>query len=445
MTLKPVVFVPGFPATELWNTATGRMVFPPGPDDISTDSKRRKLIAQLCDTSTPLKLNPGQPIRRVFPIAKQAESLYELLRGHYGYTIESGDNFRAVGWDWRLAIDDADVQARIREAVHELKSRTGRRVVMLVHSTGGLVLRQLLESDATLAADIEEIVAFGVPWAGTLKAFRYLTRGEPIGFLFARLSASQTRQIMRCAQAAYDLCPIADPIALVVDPQRKPIAPMRTRSWMPANDSSVLSRATSADTRLGQRSRSWSFPAPVTNVVGFGVPTDVTCVVGSEVKFEESDQGDGTVALKSSAWIQGPGVRTLSIPIGAYSTNAIPQRHPRLWDSPPVLQILNEVLLDAPRVPFVAASVDNDDSLDPLSDVTVRVSASNAIGTALPDVRATLAFNGKSFEFDDTTRLAFRFRRSGKTKANFGSKFFRLRVDVTWNGGARELPLIIRV
>ena len=92
----------------------------------------------------------------------------------------------------------------------------------------------------------------------------------------------------------------------------------------------------------------WSFPAPVTNVVGFGVPTDVTCVVGSEVKFEESDQGDGTVALKSSAWIQGPGVRTLSIPIGAYPTNAIPQRHPRLWDSPPVLQILNEVLLDAP-------------------------------------------------------------------------------------------------
>jgi hypothetical protein len=31
-------------------------------------------------------------------------------------------------------------------------------------------------------------------------------------------------------------------------------------------------------------------------------------------------------------------------------------------------------------------------------------------------------------------------------QANFGSRFFRFRVDVTWNGGGRkEIPLLIRV
>jgi hypothetical protein len=162
--------------------------------------KREDLITQLCDVTPPPKIVAGQPIRRVMMIAKQAESLYDLLRSRFGYTIESGTNFRAIGWDWRLAIDDYRVQDDIKRAIHDLFLATGEKVAIFLHSTGGLVFRKLIENDPSIKSEIATIISFGVPWAGTLKALLYLTDGEAMGFLTAKLSAAQTRRIIRSAR-----------------------------------------------------------------------------------------------------------------------------------------------------------------------------------------------------------------------------------------------------
>jgi pimeloyl-ACP methyl ester carboxylesterase len=458
MPMKPVVFIPGFPASELWRITPRRMLFPPGLDDIATAGKREELIAQLCEVATPPKVAAGQPIRRVMMIAKQAESLYDILRGRFGYTINSGDNFRAIGWDWRVAIDDSEVQREIREKIDALKQATKRKVVVVLHSTGGLVFRRLLESDPALAGKVESIVAFGVPWAGTLKAFRYLTDGEAMGFLTARLSAAQTRKIIRCAQAAYDLCP-PDPartdfstpdgerFKLVQNAGRRAIAPMKTTSWMP-DDPAIHQRAALADSRLGARSWSLDSEIPVVNLAGWGLATETLCTIeGRRVDYQKTPEGDGTVPYLSASWLRGAAVRTLPLPIGVTVTDLVPDPHSQLWNCEPVGQILDEVLRDLPPAPFVHASVDNDTSLDRNRDVLVRIAAAEADGAPLSGATVTihLARSDKQPRRMSGTRLEISFKRTAAMQANFGSRFFRFRLDVEWDGGSKELPLMIRV
>jgi pimeloyl-ACP methyl ester carboxylesterase len=456
--MKPVVFIPGFPASELWRVSPRRMLFPPGLDDIGTPNKREKLIGELTDVTPPQKIVAGQPIRRVMLIAKQAESLYDLLRSRFGYTIEAGNNFRAVGWDWRLGIDDAAVQSAIRSAITELRQATNEKVVVILHSTGGVVFRALLEADTSLHAEIDSILAIGVPWAGTLKALRYLTDGEPMGFLTAKLSAAQTRRIIRAAQAAYDLCPpdpsktdltTADgaPFKLVQNASKRSIAPLTTVAWM-GNDAEVQQRGILADQRLGTRTWTLNAPLTITNLAGWGLTTDTLCTITNNgVTYDATSEGDSTVPYVSATWLRGPRVRTLSVPIGVTITDQIPDPHSQLWSSEPIAQALREVLGGAPEAPFVHASVDNDTSLDPQVPVLVRVTASQADGSPLPGASVTLhlAKNQNRTKPLAGTRLDWRFARTQGMKANFGSRYFRFRIDVDWNGGRKELPLMIRI
>lgn len=455
--MKPVIFIPGLPASELWRLNPRRMLFPPGLDDIATAKKRDRLIKELCDVTPPQKIVAGQPIRRVMVIAKQAQSLYDILRARFGYTTESGNNFRAVGWDWRLAIDDAKVQADIRKSIGELKAATNQKVVVILHSTGGLVFRQLIESDPALQQDVAAVLAFGVPWAGALKALHRLTKGEAEGFLTAKLTAAQTRKITRCAQAAYDVCP-PDPsrtkfltpggakFVLVQDAGENPLAPLKATSWM-GGDPDVILRASLADNRLGARLPEWNAAIPVTNVAGWGRPTLTLCTIaGSDVKFEASPEGDATVPYVSASWLRGPNVRTLSVPIGVTVTDQIPDPHSRLWNCEPAAQVMEEVLRDLPAGVFVHAAVDNDTSLNVNKEVIVRVSASQSDGTPLPDAKVTLhlAPNANRTKALGDTRMNWSFARTAAMRANFGS-YFRFRIDVEWASGRKELPLMIRV
>src|SRR5262245_37749657 len=172
MAIKPLVFIPGFPASELRQLSTGKTFFPPTAGDLLSDTKKRKLIRLLSGPDVPPgDIVAGPPIRSILKLGKlelgkRAEALYDLLRNSYQYTVDGGNNFRAIGWDWRQAIDAAKVKADVVAAVDELSAANGgARVVVLVHSTGGLVLRRLLEQTPSLAAKIEHILSLGIPWA----------------------------------------------------------------------------------------------------------------------------------------------------------------------------------------------------------------------------------------------------------------------------------------
>lgn len=477
MPRNPVVFIPGFPATELIRRSTGKRVFPPSLSVLANSEKKAALVRLLQRPDPPPgELVAGEPIRRVSAVAKQAESLYDILRSRYGYTIDGGDNFRPVGWDWRHAIDDPAVQADIAAAIMSLHASTGQRVIVIVHSTGGLVFRRALEMQPHLAPSIEHVMSFGVPWAGNLKAFRYLTKGESIGPFFAKLTATQTRDVMRYAQAAYDLCPpdplktiLTDasgrPLNLVTDPNGNQIGPLVgtvAESWLPDTAIDERARAESADLRLGTRTNQISlagFPVPpLTNVVGWGFQTEVRCTLDSQgiVTFNpplrgrpvgDEKDGDGTVALKSAAWITGPGVNTFFVPVGIYPTSGVPSPHPRIWDSPPVLQLFDQVLDGRPSEPFICASADHDEARDRSQDVTIRLVASDVTGNPLPNARATLRVNARRIAVDLTGRVRAQvlLKRAGLS-ANAAADIFRFTIDFEWGvDGRKEVPVLIRV
>ena len=50
-------------------------------------------------------------------------------------------------------------------------SAGGTKALVVAHSTGGLVLRRLLEGSPSLASWIGHVLALGVPWGGTLSRF----------------------------------------------------------------------------------------------------------------------------------------------------------------------------------------------------------------------------------------------------------------------------------
>jgi pimeloyl-ACP methyl ester carboxylesterase len=476
MPLKPVVFIPGFPASELRQTSRRRTIFPPSLVDLLDREKKKELVRLLVGPDEPPgDIVAGEPIRGVMDVAKQAQSLYDILQQHFGYTVQGGDDLAPIGWDWRLAVDHPKVQDDIVQAIDRLSQEHGRKVVVLIHSTGGLVLRALLEQRPEVAAKIERILAFGIPWAGTLKAFLYVAQGEPFGLAIAGqrivgFSKTEVRDLMSHCQAAYDLFP-PDPaksdlrgadgkgvnLFMVGNRQAGPLVDL---SWIPSGPSRDFIRdlAGRADQRLGSRSSEIRLPGggatpPITNVVGWGVETDTRCTLADGGNFElgpPTKEGDGTVALVSAAWLRGPGVRTFFIPIGVYPTNGIPNPHSRIWDSPPVLDLFHQVLADKAPEPFVCAAADGDQAIDRRSDVTLRLAAADENGNALPNAKAAFpGFPGaRAVAFGSSPRKEIVLRR-GNLRGNAAPDLFRFVVNVTWGtAGAedsREIPVLIRV
>lgn len=476
MPLKPVVFVPGFPASELKQKSKNRTIFPPALSDLTDAEKKKKLIRLLSGPDDPPgDIVTGEPIRGVLGIAKQAQSLYDVLR-EYGYTTQDGSLLVPLGWDWRKAVDDPVVQADLTGAIERLAQQHGRKVVVIIHSTGGLVLRALLEAKPQLASKIEQILAFGIPWAGTLKAVRFLGKGEAFGLVFAGkkligLSASEVREVMIHCQAGYDLFP-PDPkkttlqgadgknLNLFVNASQKQIGPLVQTSWIPSSPAKDFMRemAAQADQRLGTRSSTIELPGvptpPITNVVGWGAATETRCVLTADGALDfqpRTKEGDGTVALVSAGWLRGPGVRTFFLPIGLFANFIIPERHPRIWDPPPAREIFNQVLRDTAPMPFVCGAIDGDEAVDRSVPFTVRLVVSGPDGQPLPNVKAVFTtFPGKpTVSFGSgSVRKEVVLKRTG-LKPNVGSNLFRFRADISWGQGGpeelREVPLLVNV
>lgn len=445
----PIVFIPGFIATEL--LSGNRVVFPPTQGTLSDPDRKARFIDLVCDLD---ELETGEPVRDIFfGLSKQAQSLYDLLRD-YGYTTSDRRQFAAVGWDWRRAIDDPTTFTALRDAF--LRLTAGSRVIVVVHSTGGLVLRRFLEAEPQWAASIDQIVAFGVPWGGTLKALRYLD-GEKFGILRASLSARETRRVMSCSQAAFDLLPPppapgpgVSPPSLAFQSNRR-ISPMVTIDWIRQADRARMEPLATNAKRL---MRSRAFPiagARITNIAGFGATTENRADIAGpgRINFKYSDEGDGTVPLVSAEWIDGANVRTFHVPIGVYPVDQVPDYHSQLWNNRPLLEIYDQIFHDKPAEPFAAACLDSDDAAARGRDgLRVRISAAAGDGQALPNARV---------RFEDLrgtqpvapmhdTRLTVRIPPS-RLPTGEGA-FGRFRAVVEWGPSSgresRELVLIYR-
>ena len=434
--MKPVIFIPGFPASELVD-ANGDVVFPPSPGTL-LDSKRKKaFFDQMLDI--PGTLVAGQPIRSVLGIAKQAQSLYDIL-----------DKFHCpvtpVGWDWRLGVDATAAMDAIANAIRGFKPQ---KVVVIVHSTGALVFRAFLAAHPELEQNIEQVLSFGGAWCGTLEALFAVHVGHSESIFGLKLITSdEGANLIGHMQAAYDLFPPdpsrtpMDDVPLVFDSSGARAAANVDLSWVKAGRTYAAALAQSADQRLGARDPDFGL-LPMTNVAGWGGPTWPRAVLRNhDVAFdpEDKDHGDGTVPYVSTNWIIGANVRTLVVPIGSFVADPVPDVHAHMWDSIAVNQIFHEVLEDASRKELIAAAADSDQAIDFDSKfVTVRMVAEAANGLPLPNCVATANISGKKTDipFNGGRTALLQVKRAGITH-NASNDVYRFTIDFKWTGGSRK-------
>jgi len=419
---KPVLFVPGYPGSHILERDTGKKVFLNIPGLLHPASKKR-ILKQLEAPDDLTALDPlvaGDPIRRLanflfFDLAKQAGSLYDILTSLQIHPVK-------FGWDWRRPIYDTEMQDRLKQAVEDEAQRVQGPVTIIAHSTGGLVVRHLLESnknDAGFLGSIERVIAFGVPWAGTLKSLLFLTGTNGFGPF---LTKPQTKRVVSLTWAAFDLLPpdpdkttMEDsdgrPLRLAIDGAGHQVTPLRKRGWFPASlEDRMDLRADAADSTLGTRTPSLDLGGhalPVTNVVGWGAETAVRAVMTGppdqlDVAFvnDEGDNlqggGDGTVPRVSANWLRGADVMTYHVPVGrdhGGKTNP----HSTLWRNPGGRNLLRHLLGGLPLAPFVYGAVDAEDALrTSVPNVRVRLVALDADGQPLAgaNVRVTDLLGG---------------------------------------------------
>lgn len=441
---KPVIFVPGFPASEL-RDANGHTVFPPSPGTLLDPARKQAFFDAMLDI--PGGLVAGPPIRSVLGLAKEAQSLYDILH-RLGYTIANDGpsaDFAPIGWDWRLGVDAKVTLDAIANAVQGFAPK---KVVAIIHSTGALVFRAFLAAHPELVDNIEQVLAFGGTWAGTLDALYAIHVGTSESILGIKLiTADEGANLIGHAQAAWDLLPPdpartpMDDVQLVHGLDGKQAAACIDVSWVKAGREGYSTPlATLANQRLGERSKDFG-PLTMTNVVGWGGPTWPTAILEqNDVLFlsPEKDAGDGTVPRVSAGWIRGQNVRTIVIPIGAFVADPIPDFHGHLWDSLAVTQIFKEVLQDAAKQVLVAAAADSDEAIDYDSPVTVRMTAQSPEGAPLPNCIAIANVNGKTIAvpFKGGTRAVLVLSRAGIVH-NVGSDVYRFTIDFKWDGGSR--------
>jgi pimeloyl-ACP methyl ester carboxylesterase len=441
---KPVIFIPGFPASEL-HDAGGNSVFPPSPGTLLDPGRKKAFFDAMLNI--PGNLVAGPPIRSVLGIAKQAQSLYDILKSR-GYTIlDDGpsNNFAPVGWDWRLGVDAKVTMDAVAEAI---KHFAPQKVVPVIHSTGALVFRAFLQAHPELIPSIDQVLAFGGAWCGTLEALFAVHVGHSEGFLGLKLiTEDEGANLIGHMQAAYDLFP-PDPartdmgtVQLVHGLDGKPASACVDLSWIKTGREVYSAPlAKEADRRLGARSRDFG-ALRLTNVVGWGGPTWPTAVLTPHdvhIPSPDKDFGDGTVPLVSASWIQGANVQTIVIPIGAFVADPIPDLHAHMWESIVVKQVLDTVLGGAAPTELVAAAADSDEAIDVNAPVTIRMTAQSAEGKPLLNCIATANINGKKIPvpFKGGTRAAMILNRAG-IQHNASNDVFTFPIDFKWDGGSR--------
>ena len=436
---KPLVFIPGFPASEL-RAPNGDKVFPPDPGTLLDPARKKAFFDAMLNI--PGNLTAGPPIRFVMGIAKQAQSLYDIL-DRLGY---SPQDFTAVGWDWRLGIDAKVTLDAVAKAISAFAPR---KVVVLIHSTGALVLRAFLAAHPELRNNIEQVLSFGGAWCGTLEALYAVHAGHSQSILgISLITADEGATLIGRMQAAYDLFP-PDPartpmnnIQLVHGGDGRQAGANVDLSWVKPGRNYAAALAANADGRLGARDPDFG-SIPMTNVAGWGGPTwPAAILLQNDIVFlpPVKDYGDGTVPLVSTGWIRGANVRTIVVPIGAFVGDPIPDVHAHMWDSIAVQQIFREVLQDAPRKELIAAAADADEAVDYDSEsVAVRMVAQSANGAPLPNCVATARIDGRkiSIPFAGQRTATLRVKRAGITH-NAASDVYLFFIDFKWDGGAKK-------
>ncbi len=415
-------------------------------------------------------MRTGDPIRRaarilLFDIAKQAGSLYDILNKLKVEIVP-------FGWDWRRPVYDEEhpfsVQNRLPEALRKAHEDFGTKPVVIVHSTGGLVLRSCLEARPQLARVIGRTIAFGVPWAGTPQSMLYANGQSGFAGLVGREKA---QRLLVHSWAGWDVFPpdsthLHDsrgrPLNLAfrqVATGKQQVNPLADLDWVNSLPEALQApsrkRAAAAHRNLGQRRPIIELGGEeleVVNVVGWGFETPAEAefegtgaaakMTVRELKGDPTlDGGDGTTPRVSAAWLRSGGrvsVRTYHVPVGRLPSSRV-HVHKALWRNPGGRALLAHLLRGKDLRPFCYAALDADDAVQAgPAELRFRLVALDASGEPLRGavVRTVNLSHGRqieeSFVEQHDGRHLMRLPRQRIRRVGSSSQLRRLEIKIGW-------------
>lgn len=454
--MSKVIYIPGLPATILRKSQgdKSKKIFPPHLFKLLTGTISPDLKDDLKgpdDLTAPDKIFAGKPIPSTklfgFDLLKHAQSLYDLLE-------KAGLNEGEIvpfGWDWRRPVWDLPMLARLREKIHHLAGpNPADKVTLIVHSTGGLLVRHFLKTtDDVTRAKIDRVLAFGVPWGGTLKSLRVMVAQKKFG----QVSEADSQEILTSSWASFDLLPrrIA---ALTMDGQGQGINLLEPQhqGWFHPNYAGKMRQLALASLQnLGEPDNQWEFDQiPLFNVAGWGAETEVKATLqNQQITFNanlpeaQETQGDGTIPFISANWIEGANVTKYCFPIGAYpKPEAWQQKHGTLWRNPGGRQLIHHLFKGAALQPFTYAAVDWGDSGDAnAAAVRIRFVLLDTAGAPLPGghIRVTKTLDHATYQetSDPDGRGSLTMPRTAIPLTGLQYPKRRLSLELNWQGNAK--------
>ncbi len=197
---EPVIFIPGILGTKLNKVSNNEEVWPGNlllPFDFHLN------FLSLSTSSTEL---PNQLIKtnEILDQATLGFNVYrDILEKLTSYAEQNNVPLYQNPYDWRRDLSKTALDfGKIIQAADA--SSTTQKTDVVVHSMGGLLLKEYLRT-ANTTNNIDKIVFLGTPHLGAIKAAKVLLYGDSLGIPV--LNAERARVITQNSPAVYELLP----------------------------------------------------------------------------------------------------------------------------------------------------------------------------------------------------------------------------------------------
>jgi pSer/pThr/pTyr-binding forkhead associated (FHA) protein len=313
---KPIVFIPGFMGSQLWQGET--LVWPDlkklvaNPELFKLPEREALRVAGLVED---VVVVPG-----LYKL-EQYSQLTEFLRESLGY--ESGKDLYEFAYDWRRDL---------RETAQQLKNQIDQwratlpdpstKVTIIAHSMGSLVTRYYVDM---LGGDraAERLILMGGPQQGSPKIVVGLLTGT--GLLPFGLFSDKIRDVLATFPSAYQLIPN---FPIIFDAEDRPIDHFADDRWVQEPYRHYLHNAKEFRSQLNPSAR-----VPTLCIVGYGNKTVIKTKVHvhenglwSETQLVEDEEGDNNVPVHSGI-LDGADIHPVQQSHGAlYADNDVKYR-----------------------------------------------------------------------------------------------------------------------
>lgn len=137
-------------------------------------------------------------------LKSQTEQYHSMAQHLQSLGYKKGVSLFGFPYDWRLS--SSKNAEFLKQAIDQaLKNSYARQVQLVVHSMGGLLVKETLLSNPSYQKKVKRIVYLGTPFLGSPSAYEALRKGYNFGIMFFSTETSQ--QICQYAPAVFELLP----------------------------------------------------------------------------------------------------------------------------------------------------------------------------------------------------------------------------------------------